>query len=317
MVSSVPGEKALRPLEARTSGSGGVGARRGWERGQIPASERAGSGAPALLGPTASQIASNTQLRIPSPLPGCRWVSPWEGHSISLLSWGPWGPWGRRKPLPISPPLPAPPRRALLSARAIPGCAASRSASTSHRGALRAPARASGGSMFKAAAAAGGERRAAGAETEPGLGLLGRRDWSEEAPPQAAPPHPALPVSPSSPSKAGRQARTSHCPEPTSQRSAGSQAPRPQAPGCQAPTDQRPWRVTRPTSSAGVQSGVLPGPPRILSASFSLAGPVPSPASDVGSPRRFRPAGPGPTSGPAPASPSPTSNPQPPQWPVR
>lgn len=53
--------------------------------------------------------------------------------------------------------------------------------------------------MFKAAAAAGGERRAAGAETEPGLGLRGRRGWSEEAPPQAAPPRPALPVSPSSP----------------------------------------------------------------------------------------------------------------------
>lgn len=107
--------------------------------------------------------------------------------------------------------------------------------------------------MFKAAAA--------GAETEPGLGLLGRRDWREEAPPQAAPPHPALLVSSSSPSKPGRQARTSHCPEPTSQRSAGSQAPRPQAPGCQASTDQRPWRVTRPTSSAGVQSRGSPWTP--------------------------------------------------------
>lgn len=143
--------------------------------------------------------------------------------------------------------------------------------------------------------AAGGGRR--GQRLSPGWGSAAAAAGARRPRPRQPRPAPPTRSPPRPPSKPGRQARTSHCPEPTSQRSAGSQAPRPQAPGCQAPTDQRPWRVTRPTSSAGVHNGVLPGPPRILLASLSPAGPVLTPASDLGSPRRFRPAGPGPTSG--------------------
>lgn len=99
--------------------------------------------------------------------------------------------------------------------------------------------------MFKAAAVVA----AAAAATEPGLGLPAAAGLEEggPAPGSPAPPRPpGPPRPPSSPRpKPGRLARTSHCPEPTSQRSAAGErgSLRPQAPGCQAPADQRPQRV--------------------------------------------------------------------------
>lgn len=112
-----------------------------------------------------------------------------------------------------------PPSHPALSP-SIPGCAPSRSASTSSRGAPRVLAQASGGSM---------SRRWCWLRLSPGCGWTD--GWAVAAglggggpAPRSAPPRPAL-SAPLVPPKPGRLARTYHFPQRTSQHLAWSGAP--------------------------------------------------------------------------------------------
>lgn len=246
-----------------TPGSEGAG-------GPGPRSRGSGWGGPSSCGGVGgaltSRVVSAQGCGVPSPsarLPPDLSLLGRPPCSIPLLPGVPrFGFLGWVKvPFPFRPRGP-PSHPATSPGPSLPGCAPSRSASTSSRGAPRISARASGGSMSTAEAAA----------IKPQL----RRappGWEEEAPPQATPRPPGPPVPPQTWAPGQdlplpREDLPALCPE---------RLPPFRAPGCPHGDQQPgPGRAARQTSPAGAgtfahQRGPSPPPTRGLCMSPSGA----------------------------------------------